>query len=347
MLTRKTKALLPLLVAAVAACSGGNAQRTDASPTPIAVRAAPVTDTTLSRTIAAAGSVIPADEATLSFKIGGVIAQVGVDAGDVVRKGQQLAALDLREIDASLARARSSAAKSERDAARARRLYADSVMSLSQMQDAETAAEIAEADLRAAAVNRRYAVIVAPFDGVVLERRAESGETISPGAPVLVLGSRTSGVAMEVGIADRDVQALREGDPAVARFDAFPGQELAGEITRIGAAADPRTGTYTVEIALRDAGRLSVGLVGRVELRPGRGLPTAVVPIEALVEADGAEATIFTLSFDSTRAERRRVGVGFIDGNHVAVTRGLEGAAAVVTDGAAYLTDGARVRIVP
>jgi RND family efflux transporter MFP subunit len=347
MLTRKREAILPLLVAVLAACSGGNAQRTDASPTPIAVRAAPVTDTTLSRSIVAAGSVIPTDEATLSFKIGGVIARIGVDAGDLVRKGQQLAVLDLREIDAALTRARSSAAKTERDAARAQRLYADSVMSLSQMQDAETGAEIAEADLRAAEFNRRYAVIVAPFDGVVLERRAEAGETISPGAPVLVVGSRTDGVAMEVGIADRDVQALREGDPATARFDAFPGQEFAGEITRIGAAADPRTGTYTVEIALRDAGRLSVGLVGQVELRPGRGLPTAVVPIEALVEADGAEATIFTLSPDSTRAERRRVAVGFIDGNHVAVSRGLEGVAAVVTDGAAYLTDGARVRIVP
>ncbi|HJU64898.1 MAG TPA: efflux RND transporter periplasmic adaptor subunit [Gemmatimonadaceae bacterium] len=347
MLTQKAWVAIPMLALALIACDGGNAQQMDRSPTPVAVHAAPVTDTTLARRIVAAGSVIPADEATLSFKVGGVIARIDHDEGDVVRKGALLATLDLREIEASLARARSAASKAQRDVARARRLYADSVVSLSQMQDSETAADIADAELRTAAFNRSYAVIVAPFNGVVLERTAEPGEMVSPGAPVVVLGSRAQSVVMEVGIADRDVLALREGDSAIARFDALPGREFVGLVTRIGAAADARTGTYAVEITLRDAGRLTVGLVGQAELQSGRGVQTTLLPIEALVEADGSEATVFALSSDSTRARRRRVSVGFIDGNRVAVTGGLDGATAVVTDGAAYLTDGALVRVAP
>jgi RND family efflux transporter MFP subunit len=334
---------------ALLGCGGGNAQearQADASK-PIAVRAAPVTDTTLARPIVATGTVAPKDEIALSFKIGGVIAQIGADPGDFVRAGQTLAALDLREIDAALAKARSVAEKAERDVARARRLYTDSVVTLAQLQDAETAAELARADLQAAAVNRRYAVIVAPSSGAVLRRGAEPGEMVSPGATVLVLGSQARGNVIEVGLADRDAVSVRKGDPAVAHFDALPGRTFAGHVTQIAAAADHGTGTYAVEVTLRDGGVLAAGLVGQVEIRPGRGAPTTLVPIEAVLEAEGAEATVYALSADGARAQRRRVTVAFISGSRVAVARGLEGVAAVLTDGAAYLDDGAAVRVKP
>jgi multidrug efflux system membrane fusion protein len=313
------------------------------------VRAAPVIDTVLARPIVATGTVAPADEIALGFRTGGVIGRIAVDAGDPVRAGQTLASLDLREIDASLAKARSGAAKAERDLDRARRLYADSVVTLAQRQDAETAAELARADLEASAFNRRYAVIVAPANGVVLRRAAEPGENISAGATVLVVGSRGGGRGnvLEIGLADRDAVSVRKGDPALARFDALPGREFAGRVTRIGAAADPVTGTYEVEIALDDAGALTAGLVGRAEIRPARGAPATLIPIEAVLEADGADATVYTLSADGKRAERRRVTIAFIEGTRVAVSGGLEGASRVLTDGAAYLDDGAAVRVAP
>src|SRR5919108_2826806 len=144
---------------ALAACGGSDGQEVDAVAVPIAVRSAPVTNAMVARPIVAAGTVAPKDEISLSFKIGGVIERIAVDPGDVVRAGQVLAPLDLREIDAGLTKARSAAEKAERDLARARRLYADSVVTLAQLQDAETAAELARADRDAAAFNRRYAVI--------------------------------------------------------------------------------------------------------------------------------------------------------------------------------------------
>ncbi len=335
---------------ALLGCARGGAEEPAPSADgPAVVRAAAVTDTVLARPIVATGTVAPADEAALGFKVGGVIARIAVDAGDPVRAGQMLAALDLREIDAALAKARSRAAKAERDLARARRLYSDSVVTLAQFQDAETAAELARADLEAAAFNRSYAVIAAPASGVVLRRAAEPGENIAAGATVLVVGSRGAGRGnvLEIGLADRDAVSVRKGDPARARFDALPGRVFEGRVARIGAAADPTTGTYEVEIALEDAEALAAGLVGRAEIRPARGAPAALVPIEAVLEADGTEATVYALSADGTRAERRRVTVAFIEGSQVAVAGGLEGASRVLTDGAAYLDDGAAVRVAP
>jgi membrane fusion protein, multidrug efflux system len=333
---------------ALSACSGGDAQQV-AKPAvqPIAVRAAAVIDTTLSRPIVATGTVAPKDEIGLSFKVGGVIARVAVDPGDWVRAGQTLATLQLREIDAGLSKARSAAAKAERDLARAQRLYQDRAVSLEHFQDSETAAELARADLDAAAFNRRYAVIVAPSAGTVLRRSAEPGETVDPGRTVLVLGSQARGNVIEVGLADRDLVTIRRGDPAIARFDALPGKSFEGRVTQIDAAAEPGTGAYGVEITLRDAGSLVAGLVGRVEIHPGTGAPATLVPIEAVLEADGDEATVYALSSDSTRAERRRVKVAFISGRSVALAGGLEGSTTVLTDGAAYLDDGAAVEVAP
>jgi RND family efflux transporter MFP subunit len=332
----------------VGACSGASGNSVpDPRAVAALVRTAPVTHEVLAPPVVATGTLGPKEEIALSFKIGGVISRVVVDAGARVRAGESLAALDLREIDAAVTRAQSAADKAERDLARARRLYGDSVVTLSQLQDAETGAQVSRADLESARFNRRYAVIVAPAGGVILRRQAEPGELVAPGAPVLVLGSNGRGAVVRVGLADRDVVRVRRGDRAVVRFDALPDREFTGRVTEIAAAAEPSTGTYGVEIALPEAAGLASGLVGQVEIRPSTGLSTTLVPIEAVLEADDTEATVYALSGDGTRAERRRVTVAFIAGDRVAVDRGLEGVAAVITDGAAYLNDGAAVRVAP
>lgn len=335
-----------VLLAAVSACVGGSAQshETDAAE-PVTVRAAPVIERLIARPIVATGTVGHKDEIVMSFKIGGIVERIAVDAGQPVRAGQTLAVLDLREIEATLTKARTTAEKAERDLERARRLYGDSVVTLAQFEDAQTAAEVSHADLDAAAFNRRYAVIVAPTAGTILRRSAEPGELVSPGAPVLTVGSLARGIVVRVGLADRDLVRVRSGDGAVVAFEALPDITFSGTVTEIGAAADPGTGTYLVEITLPDAESLLAGMVGQVEIRPNNGVPGVIVPIEAVLEADGTTATVFVLSTDGTRAERRRVTVLSIEDDGVAIAAGLEGVDAVITDGAAWLDDGAAVRV--
>ena len=118
-------------------------------------------------------------------------------------------------------------------------------------------------------------------------------------------------------------------------------------MTEIAAAADPMTGTYRVEVAVPRAEGLASGLVGRVEIRPRAAQRVALVPVEAVLEADGSRATVFTLSADGRRAERRAVTIGFLAGDRVAVVAGLDGVRTVITDGAPYLDDRAAVRVQP
>jgi RND family efflux transporter MFP subunit len=336
---------LPLVT--TAGCHAGGAQEpAEQAQEPMPVRTAAVAFDSIARPILATGTFGPKDEVALSFKVGGVIERVDVDAGARVRGGQALASLDLREIDAALAKARSGAAKAERDLERLIRLYADSVATLSQLQDAETVAELARADLQAAAFHRDYAVIIAPADGVILARSAEAGETVSTGTPVLVLGSGARGGVLRVGLADRDAVRVRVGTVAAATFDALPGRTFSGRVTEVGASATTATGTYTIEIALAGAAELPAGLIGRATITSANGAMTAMVPVEAVLEADGNDAVVYVLSPDGTRAERRRVTVSMLDGDRVAVASGLEGATTVVTDGAGWLRDGSAVSVV-
>ncbi len=343
-IARVVLSLVPLAVAA-SGCARGRAE----APTvdePISVRTAPVSIERFAPPVSATGVLGPKEEITLSFKIGGVIARVLVDEGRTVRAGDTLAALDLREIDAGVARARSADEKAERDLARARRLYADSVATLEQLQNAQTGLDVARAELEAATFNRRYAVIVAPSAGVILRRAAEAGELVQPGAPIVTLGSRARGVVMRAGLADRDVVRLQRGDRAEVHFDALPGRTFDGSVTEIAAAADPATGTYRAEVTLPGAGSLASGLVGQMEIRPVALRAMTLVPVDALLEADGAHATVFTLSADGRHAVRLTVTIVALAGDRVAVS-GLDGVRLVITDGAAYLDDGDAVMVQP
>ncbi len=348
MMNRLALLVLVALPVAGAACRGGNAEPAPASePALVPVRIAPVTEEVTAPPVVATGVLAPKEEITLSFKIGGVIGHLPVDEGQVVHAGDMLAALDLREIDANVTRAQSAAEKAERDSARAQRLFADSVATLSQVQDAATGLQVARADLEAARFNRRYAVIVAPADGVILRRLAEPNELTGAGTPVLVLGSRARGSVVRVGLADRDAVRVRRGDRASVAFDAFPERAFSGAVREIGAAADAATGTYAVEIAVPEAARLPAGLMAQVEIRPGVRSLATLVPVEALLEVDGSRATVFALGADGRTVERREVVIGFLLGERVAVASGLERVRAVITDGAAYLENGDAVRIVP
>jgi RND family efflux transporter MFP subunit len=163
---------------------------------------------------------------------------------------------------------------------------------------------------------------------------------------VLQVGSATGGMVVKVGLPDRDAVRVRLGDAAAVRVDAWPDRELAGTVRQVAGAATPQTGTYEVQVAVAAPAGLRSGMVARVRLAPRDGARTTTVPVEALVEADGDRATVFALDASGTRARRLPVEIAGLRGDRVAVRRGLDGVARVVTHGAPYLDEGTRVRVV-
>jgi multidrug efflux system membrane fusion protein len=335
-----------LLALLVSACTPEPAP--DEPQQGVAVAVARLTMESVSQPVVVTGTFGSRDDIPLAFKTGGVIARITVDQGQAVKRGQTLAVLDTREIDAAVAKAAVALEKATRDEARVRRLYEDSVATRTGWQDALSARDAASADMTGARVNREYATIVAPQDGVILQRIATPGSNVGPGTPVLVLGGAARGRVLRAGLTDRDALRTTVGDLATVRFAALPDATFAGTVTLLARSADPRTGTYTVEIALRGAEALPAGLVGRADIAVRAAGTAMLVPVDALVEADADSATVYTLDSlpgPGTVAAAHRVRIGALHGDRAAVS-GLPAGATVITRGAPYVTAGARVRVI-
>lgn len=344
---RPANRIVPWLaaMALAAACS-----RETAAPAPpeTPVRTAPVEQAQLQGGLRAVGILEPANEVRLSFKTGGVIAAIEVEQGERVRRGQPLAALAQQEVAAAVAQARALADKAERDLERGQALYADEVATREQLDDLTTARDVARAARRAAEFNARFSRIEAPADGIVLRRLAEPDELVAPGQPVIVLGDTSGGWVVSASLPDRDIVRVRLGDRARVTLDAYPGREFTATVSELASAADPMTGTYEMKLSIDPAGAHFVqGLVAKVEMAGDPGASVAVVPVQALLEADGSAAVVYVVATaeDGLVAQRVAVRIGRLVGERVEVLEGLQVGEQVVTDGAAYLREGQPVRI--
>jgi len=317
------------------------------SPPP-AVRVAVVTPAALGNAVRAIGMLAPKDEARLAFKTGGVIEAIRVEAGETVRAGQLLAWLRQTEVEAAVRHASEVAAKAQRDLERGRALYADGVTTEEQVQDLNTAASVADAALESARFNARFARIEAPADGIVLRRLADPDELVASGQPVLVVGGTRRGWVVKAALADRDIVKVHVGDRAGIELDAFPGRRHTATVATVGSAADPLTGTFEIELLLDgDEPRFAQGMVARVTLVAADAKLVPAVPVGAIIEADDRRAFVYVHDRGAGTVRRTAIGIGRFVGGQVEITSGVAVGDPVVIDGAAFLHDGARVRVQP
>ncbi len=109
----------------------------------IAVKLAPVQTGDYSLPVISSGLISTENESKLSFKVGGIISRIYVKEGEDVIKGQLLASLDLTEIDAQVSQAKNNLEKTKRDLERGQRLLKDSAATLEQIQNLQTAFDVA------------------------------------------------------------------------------------------------------------------------------------------------------------------------------------------------------------
>jgi len=294
-----------------------------------------------------AGMVSRKETIKLSFKVGGIIERINADEGMTVSQGQVMARLILSEINAQAAKARAAFEKAIRDLERARSLYSDKVAPLEQLQDAETAHKLAGSDLEVAEFNLKHSIIQAPSRGKILKRFFEEGELVSSGTPVFIFASTEKNWILRFGVIDRDVVRLHLDDRAEVRFDVYPEKTFQGSVSEIAETAEPKTGTFEVELSIREERGypLVAGFIAKVDVFPRDARRISLIPIRALIEGEGKEGSVFIIDNSTSRAVKVAVKIERILDDKVAVQSGLENIEEVVSAGASYLTDGTLVRV--
>ncbi len=359
----RTRAILTLgIVAALAGCNDrdGGADRQAAVPVrPVLTQIAEPSDTITLGPFA--GTVEPRYQAQLGFQIPGRMVARDVTVGDIVTKGQRLAALDvivtrfdLTRAEADLADARAQAENAESAEGRTRRLMAGNSVAQATLDQAVAKRETARArvdqalaSLQKARDQMGYTELKAEFDGVVTQRQAEIGQVLSAGQAVVTVARPEVREAV-VDIPEAYVGALPPDCTFTVALQSAPELTATGRVREIAPLAEAGTRSKRIRIALDNPGpafrlgaTVDVALTSTVQRR-------FLLPPSALLEEDGRRA-VWVVSADGKSVGRRAVtlaaGHDRADPSRVAVIEGLQAGERVVIAGVHALRDGQAVRL--
>ncbi len=298
--------------------------------------------------ILASGTLASKSEMKLAFKTGGMIKKVYVQEGQSVKAGQLLAELDMSEIDAQVKQAQLGMEKASRDLERVKKLFADEAIPLNKLEDATTGFDVAKQSVQVAEFNQKLSKIYAPSAGRILRKIAESGELITPFAPVFILGTGESAFIVNVGLSDKNIVHVKIGDHAQVTLDAYPNEIFDGKVSQIAQTVNPMTGTFEVEIQLdnQQGKKLISGFVAKASIMTSHSSKTLVAPIESIIEADKNKAFVYTINPGNNSVSKTPIQIGEIVGNNVQILSGVEEGTQIVTKGANFLSDQSKVKVV-
>lgn len=307
------------------------------------------------------GALRPRDVAVLRAQVPGTISELRVDNGIRVQAGQRLLTIRAAGVVSQAAGAKASVAAAEAGLAVARKqleaadaLFTAGAMSAIEHQSARASFEAAQAQVAAARAQATSAdevaghtSVVAPFAGVISNRRKQSGEPVSMGDELLtVVDSRTLELPGQVGVAD--ASRVRTGQTVTFTLDAFPGETFTGKVARMDPVADAGTRQVGVYINLPNAnGRIVGGQFarGRIDLGVVRAV---VVPTTSVIQgADSAASAVYVI--EGGKLVRRSVKVGPRDdaAGVVAIISGLSAGEQVLRTPTPSLREGTATKVLP
>jgi RND family efflux transporter MFP subunit len=303
--------------------------------------------------LSASGYILPDRKADVSSKVFGRLEWIGIDVDSKVRKDEVIARLANADVSAGVEEAKAALKDAEREHARWKKIVEDGLERRETLDKAETAVQLARARLKQAEAAYEYTLIRAPFDGVVVKRLAQVGETVGPlggggtstAGSVCTLVDRSS-LEMVADVNETHIAKVAVGQKAEVAADARPDRKYRGEVRLVVPTADRQKGIVQVKIRLLDADdALLPEMAARAAfLREGAqaGAPRRVIAPKGSVRDRGGRKTVFVLDGPKVRVQEVETGAEGEDG--VEIRKGLRGGEQVVTGGAA-VEDGAAVRI--
>ena len=361
-------ALGAVLYFAVSIRDGGD-KATNNAAIPVAV--AVVKEGSISDELSLTGNIEAISDVDLYSKIAGRLEELGKDVGDKVGKGEVLARIDDREIEARLNQAKAELAvakaelkkamadlhKAKKDKDRALRLYERGVESEYLFDQADTAYKSAlashelaesnvwkmEAYLEQARILMDEATIESPIEGVVAQRYVDAGDMISLTTAILKIVNVDT-VDVVVSVPEVKISSIKVGSPVNIKVDAYPSESFTGKVARISPWVDLHTRTSKVEVSIENPKHyLKPGMFARVtiELQHRRDVP--LIPKDAVLLI-GGDSAVFVVDGDVARL--RKVRTGLERGNLVEVVEGIERGQRIIVRGQSVASDGKRVEVV-
>jgi len=198
----------------------------------------------------------------------------------------------------------------------------------------------AKAGLDGAQAMQSYAVIYAPFNGVITARKADPGNMAMPQMPVLTI--EDDSLYQLVGsVPETAVAGIRPGAQAPVKLDSL-GKTVTAKVAQVIPSADPASRTFTVKVNLPKVNRLASGVFGRMSVTTGQE-KRLVVSREAVMERNGLSG-VYTVD-DENKARFILVKLGKEYGEVVQILSGLQMGQRVLVANSGQVRDGAVVQV--
>ncbi len=374
----KRNASFVLIPVALAFFAAGCSHDDPPPPQRIAVTVMTVAEGEASRTGAYTASFQPDQQVAMAFQVGGYVDSIkqvmgadgrprDIQGGDHIKAHELLASVkpDSYQAQASKAAAAVGAAhaafdRAQHDYQRDSELMKAQVIAPSlydqasqQYQSSKSEVEQANDALKQAQINLGYCKLSSPIDGEVIDRHIEVGSLIEPSTVAFDVAN-TSDMKAVFGVSDIQVGRLKPGSIQTLSTEALPGVVLSGKITSIAANADPTTRTFQVQITVPNKdGRLRPGMIASLQMAVGSATvaEALTLPLNAIVRPphDSRDFAVYVVEDRGghSLASLRKVSLGEIVGNEIAVSNGVAAGDRVIVRGATMVSQGSEVRIIP
>jgi RND family efflux transporter MFP subunit len=185
-------------------------------------------------------------------RITGILEEVYVDRGSAVTKGQPLAQLDPRELDADVNQAKEEMELARVESERAQALAASNVLSKQDLEAKRSQYAVAVAKWEKTKAVRNYATIRAPFAGIVSEKYARLGQkVIEDKADPLFKITAMEPLLARIYVPEKDLLALRRGAAVEVVPVSFPQAKTTGSVEFISPTVDAASGLLQVIVRVR------------------------------------------------------------------------------------------------
>lgn len=206
------------------------------------------------------------DSVNVVSKATGKVAEVSVDVGTEVKKGQVLLCLDAGDLAASVESAQASLDTANvaykyalENQKRAATLQAQGAMGLADYQNnyasvlekAQSAVNLAQANLDKAQIAYQDSIIVSPIDGTVTKSNMEVGELVNPQTTAFTIVNLDQ-IKIQILVNENTVNSLKVGQTYKVALTAIPDQVFSGTISDISEAMDTASKAYPVRITVEN-----------------------------------------------------------------------------------------------
>lgn len=242
----------------------------------------------------------------------------------------------LDQSNTTLAQAKAKVAQADAGIRQAQAAISQSQAAISQSQ---AAVNQAKSGVTSASIGESYGTVIAPFDGVVVQKLAYEGEMAAPGT-VLLKVENPDRLQLEIAVPEENLRFVRVGQPVKVQVEAA-NQTLKGTIQQIVPAADANSRSFLVKIPLNNSGHLISGMFGRIALPVSGKQETILIPTNALIQRGQLQgAYVAETRGSQSTAVLRWVKTGQQRDGQVEIVSGLMTGDRIITSNIGQLSDG-------